>query len=62
MYFAVLEEIYSNVCCSSLLVNVLISPNHLITCLISFTKTLQIRDQFFLGPNTERIGSVYRKN
>jgi hypothetical protein len=61
MYFAVLEEIYNNVCCSSLLVSVLISRNHLITRLISFTKNASEINSFWvhiqkeLGPYTETI-------
>jgi hypothetical protein len=45
--FAVLEEIYNNVVphWSAFL----ISCNHSITRLISFTKTIQIRDQLFLS-------------
>jgi hypothetical protein len=48
IYFAVLEEIYNNVVPHCHWSAVLISCNHSITLLISFTKTLQIRDQFFL--------------
>jgi hypothetical protein len=45
-YFSGLEEIYNNVVPHWSAV--LISRNHSITSLISFTKTVQIRDQFFM--------------
>jgi hypothetical protein len=52
-YFAVLEEIYNNVVPHWSAV--LISCNHSVTRLISFIKTLQIRDQFFLYMNPDAI-------
>jgi hypothetical protein len=57
-YFSVLEEIYNDVVPHWS--PVLISRNHSITCLISFTKkVLQIGDHFYLNMEPGKIPLLY---